>query len=531
MGGDGENPHPTAMFERDLAEHEVRNKLKAVSGGKISRQIIPKKGQTNGLKPEDIAAKFIDSSNTKDMKKLESVLTKKAYACMSTGKFTDRDFQDFKIKVAEIKDDKAYVPVTFSSKGKNMETELVMRKEDGRWRIHAFKEKNENGAEITIDIEKLCDFFENASKNLKTSFSDYDKKWIAEKKSEYKALKEVDLKEFNSDWQLDINIKDKTVQEAIETLIRPLGLSLFTPGFEKELSKRITFHKKKISRLQVIEIILNKFGLYPVYPDISMGGLRDFGTAITDSVSEMFVQNGGPFKIEKNEKTLTMQNMPGPNSLIVKYGPRPYPVVFTGPIMIEIKKVVEKVPLATGLVSIVIWGMDINESALVLLKENSEAAMIEEVVDSKGESLLLKRTEGYFPPPEIQGSMFRLEKTVLLKNLYNSVQEIRVISGAMTPDARFVLSGSNDTTLRLWNCSTGECIWIFEGHRQAVTAVATTPDGRFVVSGSEDKTLKLWELDWELDPNIAASPELEEPTKSTRITNRLVSLFNSSKKR
>jgi WD40 repeat protein/serine/threonine protein kinase len=106
-----------------------------------------------------------------------------------------------------------------------------------------------------------------------------------------------------------------------------------------------------------------------------------------------------------------------------------------------------------------------------------------------------------------------------------------VLSVAMTPDTRFVLSGSNDTTLRFWNCLTGECIWIFEGHRQAVTAVTITPDGRFVVSGSEDKTLKLWELDWELDPNVTASPGIEERTKNTRLTNRLVSLFNSSKKK
>ncbi len=415
----------------DDKKHEVLNKQKAVSGAKISRQIFSEKDRTNGLKPEDIAAKFINASNTKDKKKLETVLTKKAYECVSTGKFTDRDFLNFKIKSAVFKDDKAYVPVAFSLKEKRTETELVMRKEDGKWRIHAFKEKNEEGVDITIDMERLCDFFENASTNFKKSFSDYDKNWIAEKKSEYKALKEVDPKKFNSDWQLDINIEDKTVQEAIETLIRPLGLSLFTCGFEQELSKKITFHKKKISRLQVIEIILNELGLYPVYPDISMGGLREFGTAITDSVSEMFVQSGGPFKMEKEGKTLSTQNIPSPNSLLVKRGPRPYPIVFTGPIMIEIEKVVEKVPLATGLVSIIIWGADINKSALVLLKESEEAAMIEDVVDSKGASLLLKKTEGYFSHPEIQGSMFRLAKTVLLKGLYNSVQEIRMISGAV----------------------------------------------------------------------------------------------------
>jgi len=99
--------------------------------------------------------------------------------------------------------------------------------------------------------------------------------------------------------------------------------------------------------------------------------------------------------------------------------------------MIEIEKVVEKVPLATGLVSILIWGMDVNESALLLLKESDNAAMIKEVKDINGESLFMDKAEGFFPPPEIQSSMFRLKKTVLLKGLYKSVNEIQVISGSM----------------------------------------------------------------------------------------------------
>jgi WD40 repeat protein/serine/threonine protein kinase len=69
-----------------------------------------------------------------------------------------------------------------------------------------------------------------------------------------------------------------------------------------------------------------------------------------------------------------------------------------------------------------------------------------------------------------------------------------VTAVALSPDGRFVASGSGDKTLRLWDLTTTKCLRIFKGHTQKVTAVIITPDGRFVVSGSEDTTLRLWDL-------------------------------------
>ncbi len=65
---------------------------------------------------------------------------------------------------------------------------------------------------------------------------------------------------------------------------------------------------------------------------------------------------------------------------------------------------------------------------------------------------------------------------------------------AWSPDGRFVLSPSNDTTVRIWDAETGECVQTLTGHTKAVCSVAFDPQVRTVVSASEDHTLKLWDL-------------------------------------
>jgi WD40 repeat protein len=72
-----------------------------------------------------------------------------------------------------------------------------------------------------------------------------------------------------------------------------------------------------------------------------------------------------------------------------------------------------------------------------------------------------------------------------------------VRSVAFSPDGRYILSGSEDNTIRLWETATGRELRRFEGHSELVYSVAFSPDGRYALSGSGDKTIRLWELDWE----------------------------------
>ena len=64
----------------------------------------------------------------------------------------------------------------------------------------------------------------------------------------------------------------------------------------------------------------------------------------------------------------------------------------------------------------------------------------------------------------------------------------------MLADGRRALSGSADSTLRLWDLATGETLRTLEGHTGSVSAVAALANGRRALSGSYDNTLRLWDL-------------------------------------
>lgn len=77
----------------------------------------------------------------------------------------------------------------------------------------------------------------------------------------------------------------------------------------------------------------------------------------------------------------------------------------------------------------------------------------------------------------------------ILSGHNNSVQAL-----ASTGAGRFLVSGSWDRTVRLWDRADGRLLRVFTGHDGYVEAVCTTPDGRLAVSGSVDGTVRLWDL-------------------------------------
>jgi len=58
----------------------------------------------------------------------------------------------------------------------------------------------------------------------------------------------------------------------------------------------------------------------------------------------------------------------------------------------------------------------------------------------------------------------------------------------------YIISGSRDRTIKIWQVSTGACVKTLQGHDNWVRQVLIHPSGRFIVSCGDDKTIRVWDL-------------------------------------
>lgn len=64
----------------------------------------------------------------------------------------------------------------------------------------------------------------------------------------------------------------------------------------------------------------------------------------------------------------------------------------------------------------------------------------------------------------------------------------------VTPDGQFLVTSSEDQSVRVWEVKSGKQVRSFQGHMTKASAVAARGDGRQVASGSEDGAVRVWDM-------------------------------------
>ena len=92
----------------------------------------------------------------------------------------------------------------------------------------------------------------------------------------------------------------------------------------------------------------------------------------------------------------------------------------------------------------------------------------------------------------ISSQLFSQQET--LKIIVQSGHYAPVMSIDYSADGKFIITGSKDKTLKLWEVATGREIRTFTGHTKSVTGVKFSPDGSKVVSVSYDQFAIVWSV-------------------------------------
>ena len=71
----------------------------------------------------------------------------------------------------------------------------------------------------------------------------------------------------------------------------------------------------------------------------------------------------------------------------------------------------------------------------------------------------------------------------------------------------FLASGSRDKSIKVWDVSSGQCLFTLVGHDNWIRGLSWHPGGKYLLSASDDKSLRVWDV-----PHKRCSKRLEAHT-------------------
>lgn len=108
-----------------------------------------------------------------------------------------------------------------------------------------------------------------------------------------------------------------------------------------------------------------------------------------------------------------------------------------------------------------------------------------------------------------------------------------VTSLAYTPDGNRIISGSDDRTIRIWDAHQGTLLYnphavlqpspfVFAGHKSDIFSIAVSPSGTLLASASKDTTVRIWDL--------STGTELSHLVRQHRLPVRSVTFSHDGKR-
>ena len=73
--------------------------------------------------------------------------------------------------------------------------------------------------------------------------------------------------------------------------------------------------------------------------------------------------------------------------------------------------------------------------------------------------------------------------------------EKSALSITFSGDEKYVVSGSRDRTIKVWNAQNGNLMHSYKKHTGNIYDIEFHPDSRYFASASEDKTIRLWDIE------------------------------------
>ncbi|MEL6438065.1 MAG: hypothetical protein AAFQ80_02245, partial [Cyanobacteria bacterium J06621_8] len=127
-------------------------------------------------------------------------------------------------------------------------------------------------------------------------------------------------------------------------------------------------------------------------------------------------------------------------------------------------------------------------------------------------------------------------KNQSLVHTFNGHQDY-VISVEFSPGGKYIVSGSDDKTVKLWDVKNQSLVHTFNGHQFGVRSVGFSPDGNYLVSGSGeifgsgDNTVKLWRgQDWQDWLEVGCERIRLHPVIVARETDLAINAANTCRK-